>query len=84
MTTQTQPAPVLAWHRIVGIYASDRCRAGLGASADDLASLVAYHDPHATTVRLLEDIEAYFLSLNLTGPLPKRLSAHLGKLKGTQ
>lgn len=54
MSTQPQPAPVLAWHK----EAAKEIHAAQYATDNfDLAAIIAAHDPHAETVRLLEKLQ---------------------------
>ena len=79
---------VLPWHRIVGIFASDRARAGVSSltSSESFAALVAENDPHAAqhaeTRRLLEEVLEYipdYLSSEIL--MHKRIRAHLAAIK---
>lgn len=95
--TTEQPAPALAWHReaaegitdcndfTIQSYAAET----LAQTHYGLAAIIAAHDPHAETVRLLErlinQVEACEAFCNTFRPdLRNEIRTHLAKLKGTQ
>lgn len=102
MSTQPQPAPVLAWHREAANEVRETIdRLGRCYVTDEgLSAIIAAHDPHAETVRLLE--EAYQHVYNAAfeerrtialvdsdkkspiSELANEIRDHLAKLKGTQ
>ena len=90
---QPQPAPALAWHREAAI-----CIMGLnyppGDAVTNIAHIIAVHhwshDPHAETVRLLEEAAQRVIEFGSSieqEPIAERLAEqirdHLAKLKGT-
>lgn len=87
MSTQTQPAPVLAWHRKASKAITDLYYEGGLVVPHDI---IAAHDPHATTVRLLEDVAAVIAERteghtvvysDRLRPLLPRIRAHLAALQ---
>lgn len=92
------PQPVLPWHREAAI-----CIMGLnyppGDAVANIAHIIAVHhwaalDPHAETVRLLEELDAEIQgAMNNADPIDApdildgirvKIRAHLAALKGTQ
>lgn len=85
-------APVLAWHR----EAAKEIHAAQYATDNfDFAAIIAAHDQHAETVRLLEAVLNVAENCDETGyadgvgfvnldKLHNEIRTHLAKLKGTQ
>jgi len=86
MPDQPQPAPVLAWHRElaekIDIIVRQFC--GHTGTLPDFTDLIAMHDPHAETVRLLEEAVLHVAYTGQARPLHDEIRTHLAKLKGTQ
>ena len=105
MSTQPQPAPVLAWHietgrEIDALYVkANMGRCTEWPAFDTIPPIIAAHDPHAETVRLLEEAGKRIGSMTPSSNdeihipadchpasrlLVQQIRAHLAKLKGTQ
>ena len=96
MSATDQPAPVLAWHREAAQLIANEAVVGMTVKdfAELSARIIAAHDPHVETVRLLEEYYSHCEQRGLgsnTTPIcetyrdiSKRVRTHLAKLKGTQ
>lgn len=95
-----QPAPVLPWHRkaahkiiaavnpqIAAMRDNPQWEPGMyGQRFNDAAAIIAAHDPHAETVRLLERTLRYIEHdhpNDVQTIFAQAIRAHLAKLKGT-
>jgi len=81
---ETQPHPVLPWHREAAMIAACDRYPDTIREEKRIAKIIAKHDPHAETVRLLEQALEYVTLYAYDQSVADKIRAHLAKLKGTQ
>lgn len=63
MNKESKQPTILPWHREAAHRLHGHIYTAGHADRDDLAAIIARHDPHAETLRLLEDAKEYLHEL---------------------